>query len=221
MSFLPADLLANADRLIDALLGLLLVATVGYLWLINRRLSELRGTQSSLPALLQQASGDIDRAERGLREMHGKAGTVIENLAKRHAAAEKQESTLRDAAQMANLLSQRLDDQIGMARALSRQLREDGSAAPAAAVSDADGEDTATASAGTSMPRQGLEPCPPLPEADEFAEAGEPSAPAAEPEPAEPAPVAAWEEPRMAAGGGANRPAIQAFFDTVKTLERS
>ncbi len=120
MSFPPADPLSLTAWLVDGALAALLIAAIVYLWQMNRRLAELRRAQTSLPDLLASAAGDIDRAEKGLREMHGRAATVIDKLSRHSVSAEKVEGELRDALQMADLLSKRLDDRIEAAQALSR-----------------------------------------------------------------------------------------------------
>ncbi len=68
--------------LFDVALALLLIATIGYAAILNRKLSELRGAKQEMELLLGGFAKSTERAEtslRALREVAGETGEMLQD----------------------------------------------------------------------------------------------------------------------------------------------
>lgn len=118
----------NAPLLLEALLAVLLAATVGYCYVLNRRLGALRATQAEMRALITEFNHATERAEAGialLRKAGEEAGT---GLQRRIDKAQTLSDELGFIVETGDRLADRLTGQISAARRPTAA----GTAAPAA-----------------------------------------------------------------------------------------
>ena len=68
--------------LFDAALALLLIATIGYATILNRKLTELRGAKNEMERLLADFASSTERAQaslKALREAAGETGEMLQD----------------------------------------------------------------------------------------------------------------------------------------------
>lgn len=106
----------NLALVLDGAIALLLVATIGYAAVLNRRLTALRRTRSEMEALVGQFSEVAERAQSGLAEVQRAASQSGETLEKHLGEARGLADDLAFMVEKGNGLADRLDNQISAAR---------------------------------------------------------------------------------------------------------
>lgn len=101
----------------DALIAVLLVATIGYAAVLNRKLGILRDAKSEMEALIASFSESTERAGNGVESLKQEAGRSGEALQKKVEAARGLVDDLGFLIERGTRLAERLDGGIGTARA--------------------------------------------------------------------------------------------------------
>ena len=103
--------------IIDAIIAVLLVATISYAAVLNRKLSVLRDGKSEMEALIATFSESTERAGSGVESLRQEAGRSGEALQKKVEAARALVDDLGFLIETGTRLAERLDGGIGTARA--------------------------------------------------------------------------------------------------------
>ena len=106
----------NPALLLEGLLAVLLAATVGYCFVLNRRLTALRAMQSEMQSLFAEFNRATERAEAGialLRKAGEDAGTDLQHRVDK---AQKLADELGFIVETGDRLAERLTGQISVAR---------------------------------------------------------------------------------------------------------
>ncbi len=101
----------------DALIAVLLVATIGYAAVLNRKLGVLREAKSEMEALIASFSESTERAGSGVESLKQEAGRSGEALQKKVESARGLVDDLGFLIERGVRLAERLDGGIGTARA--------------------------------------------------------------------------------------------------------
>ncbi len=101
----------------DALIAVLLVATIGYSAVLNRKLGILRDGKSEMEALIASFSESTERAGSGVELLKQEAGRSGESLQKKVEAARGLVDDLGFLIERGTKLAERLDGGIGSGRA--------------------------------------------------------------------------------------------------------
>ena len=101
----------------DALIAVLLVATIGYAAVLNRKLGVLRDAKSEMVALIASFSESTDRAGSGVESLKQEAGRSGEALQRKVEAARGLADDLAFLIESGTKLAERLDGGIGATRA--------------------------------------------------------------------------------------------------------
>ena len=101
----------------DALIAVLLVATIGYAAVLNRKLGILRDAKSEMEALIASFSESTECAGSGVESLKQEAGRSGEALQKKVEAARGLVDDLGFLIERGARLAERLDGEIGAARA--------------------------------------------------------------------------------------------------------
>ncbi len=107
----------DVTLIFDALISVLLVATIGYAVVLNRKLGALRDAKSEMEALIGQFSESADRAGNGvqsLKEEVRRSGAALQNKIE---AARGAVDDLGFLIERGSSLAERLDGGVGVARA--------------------------------------------------------------------------------------------------------
>lgn len=107
----------------DGLLSLLLIATIAYAALLNRKLSELRGSKEEIESCIAEFNDATSRAERGLaavrEEAEGSGDTLqkqVELVEERIVAGQRLSDDLGFLLDKANAAADRLEQAVAQAR---------------------------------------------------------------------------------------------------------
>ncbi len=103
--------------ILDALIAALLVATIGYAVVLNRKLGVLRDAKSEMEALIASFSESTERAGSGVESLKQEAGRSGEALQKKVESARGLVDDLGFLIERGTRLAERLDGGIGTARA--------------------------------------------------------------------------------------------------------
>ncbi len=103
--------------ILDVLIAALLVATIGYAAVLNRKLGVLRDGKSEMEALIASFSESTERAGSGVESLKQEAGRSGEALQKKVEAARGLVDDLGFLIERGTKLAERLDGGIGTARA--------------------------------------------------------------------------------------------------------
>lgn len=101
----------------DALIAVLLVATIGYAAVLNRKLGVLRDAKSEMEALIASFSEATERAGSGVESLKQEAGRSGEALQRKVETARGLVDDLGFLIENGTRLAERLDGGIGTARA--------------------------------------------------------------------------------------------------------
>ncbi len=101
----------------DALIAVLLVATIGYAAVLNRKLGIIRDAKSEMESLIASFSESTERAGSGVESLKQEAGRSGEALQKKVEAARGLVDDLGFLIERGTKLAERLDGGIGTARA--------------------------------------------------------------------------------------------------------
>jgi hypothetical protein len=102
MSTLPVGLI------IESLVAVLLVVTIGYCVILNSRLKRLRADEESLRATISELITASEIAERAILGLKATAGEADRTLGERLVAAERLSSTLSDQIMTGNTVLERI-----------------------------------------------------------------------------------------------------------------
>lgn len=102
--------------ILDALIAALLVATIGYAAVLNRKLGVLRDGKSEMEALIASFSESTERAGSGVESLKQEAGRSGEALQKKVESARGLVDDLGFLIERGTRLAERLDGGIGTAR---------------------------------------------------------------------------------------------------------
>ncbi|SDU24262.1 DUF6468 domain-containing protein [Stappia sp. ES.058] len=102
MSTLPLGLI------IESLVAVLLVVTIGYCMVLNKRLKRLRADEESLRATISELITASEIAERAILGLKATAGEADRTLGERLVAAERLSSTLSDQIVTGNTVLERI-----------------------------------------------------------------------------------------------------------------
>ena len=103
--------------ILDAFIAALLVATIGYAAVLNRKLGVLRDGKSEMEALIASISESTERAGIGVESLKQEAGRSGEALQKKVESARGLVDDLGFLIERGTRLAERLDGGIGTARA--------------------------------------------------------------------------------------------------------
>lgn len=82
--------------LIESLVAVLLLVTIGYCWMLNRRLQRLRADEETLRATISELITATEIAERAILGLKATASEANQSLGTRLTEAEKMSQTLGD-----------------------------------------------------------------------------------------------------------------------------
>lgn len=111
---------------LDIVVAALLIATIVYASVLNSKLATLRNTKQEMEALVNSLVDSTDQAQRGLSELKAAAGESGQSLDQRVREARALADDLGFLVDRAGGLADRLETQIGKARAAAR-IGENGS----------------------------------------------------------------------------------------------
>ncbi len=103
----------------DALIAVLLVTTIGYAVVLNRKLSALRDAKSEMEALIGQFSESADRARNGIQSLKQEAQRSGKAMQNKIDAARGLVDDLGFLIEHGSSLAEKLDGGVGAARAKS------------------------------------------------------------------------------------------------------
>ena len=121
---------------LQGLVAVLLVVTIAYAFVLNRRLARLRDGRAEMERLIDQLVVAMSNAEQGIATLRKTAFEDDEGLGRRIAEARAMRDEIGFLVDRAETLSARLEDQIAAGRVIER-----GTARAAAAPSAGGGDD--------------------------------------------------------------------------------
>lgn len=101
---------------LDIVVAVLLVATIAYATVLNRKLAVLRNTKQEMETLINRLIENTEQAERGLAQLKAAAGDTGSALERKVEEAKGLSDDLGFMVDKANALADRLETQIGKAR---------------------------------------------------------------------------------------------------------
>jgi hypothetical protein len=107
---------ATLSIILDAVIAVLLIATIGYAFVLNRKLGKLREARAEMDALAARLIESTERARSGLDGLRDHAQQSGERLQRAIDAARGRADELAFLVEKAEALSGRLDGAIGAAR---------------------------------------------------------------------------------------------------------
>jgi chromosome segregation ATPase len=142
---------------LDVVVALLLAATIVYASVLNRKLATLRNTKQEMEALVNRLVESTSKAEGALSELKAAANESGQRLETQVMQARELSDDMNFLVEKATSLADRLEGQIGQARAATRPANEGGQTAkgPAKKASEPAAGRKQAASGGSSLAARG------------------------------------------------------------------
>ncbi len=106
--------------ILEAIVAILLMVTVGYCFVLDRRLQALRSGREELQKVVEDLNGSIARAQTTILDLKANAGDTARILEERVSKAQGLADELALMVQSGNSIAERLADRPSAAKAASR-----------------------------------------------------------------------------------------------------